>query len=235
MAIHSPVYWTHKSAFVVNDVSFSFNDGFEINSLNPGIPRVSCQKGPFGRIPSICGWNFKFNSVYNIMISLAWQMSGILYISMQNFMHIQCCWNTVPGRQMRPMNPQGDPRSYHSWSVWRPMDYLGFCRKCFVMKVERRFHRCTDIKCPLCLSKMQHSLVHFDHFLLVAWSTADYWLTTQPSTIGGPLGEPGFCIFCSTAYQGSTLMLVHELLTLLPGTVDGKYVWYGIFKKVLKN
>ena len=60
-----------------------------------------------------------------------------------------------PGRQMRPMNPQGDPRSYHSWSVWRPMDYLGFCRKCFVMKVERRFYRCTDIKCPLCLSKMR--------------------------------------------------------------------------------
>ena len=37
--------------------------------------------------------------------------------------------------------------------------------------------------------------------------SADYWLadypelrrTTQPSTIGGPLGEPRFCIFCSTA------------------------------------
>ena len=24
------------------------------------------------------------------------------------------------------MNPQGDPRSYHRWSIWRPMDYLGF-------------------------------------------------------------------------------------------------------------
>ena len=186
---------------------------------------------------------------------------------------------------MRPMNPQGDPRSYHSWSVWGPIDYLGFCRKCFVMKVERRFHRCTDIKCPLCLSKslmnpfqlhpnpysgpillivmaflglaaqMNHYFckqlafflilrdfiwkltlrVHFDHFFIGCMVSADYWLTTQPSTIGGPLGEPGFCIFCSTAYQGSTLMLVHELLTLLPGTVDGKYVWYGILKKVLKN
>ena len=30
------------------------------------------------------------------------------------------------GRQMRPMNPPGDPRSYHRWSVWRPMDSLGF-------------------------------------------------------------------------------------------------------------
>ena len=36
--------------------------------------------------------------------------------------------------------------------------------------------------------------------------SADYWLadypelrrTTQPSTIGGPLREPVFCIFCST-------------------------------------
>ena len=26
------------------------------------------------------------------------------------------------------------------------------------------------------------------------------------------------------AYQGSTLMLAHELLTFLSGTVDGKYV-----------
>ena len=31
-----------------------------------------------------------------------------------------------PGRQMRPMNPPGDPRSFHRWSVWRPMDSLGF-------------------------------------------------------------------------------------------------------------
>ena len=31
-----------------------------------------------------------------------------------------------PGRQMRPMNPPSDPRSYHRWSVWRPMDSLGF-------------------------------------------------------------------------------------------------------------
>ena len=51
-------------------------------------------------------------------------------------------------------------------------------------------------------------MVHFDHFLIGCMVSADYWLadypelrrTTQPSTIGGPLGEPGFCIFCSTAY-----------------------------------
>ena len=27
---------------------------------------------------------------------------------------------------MWPMNPPGDPRSHHRWSVWRPMDSLGF-------------------------------------------------------------------------------------------------------------
>ena len=31
-----------------------------------------------------------------------------------------------PGCQMRPMNPQGDPTSCHRWSVWRPMNSLGF-------------------------------------------------------------------------------------------------------------
>ena len=30
------------------------------------------------------------------------------------------------GRQMRPMNPPGDPRSYHRWSIWRQMYSLGF-------------------------------------------------------------------------------------------------------------
>ena len=31
-----------------------------------------------------------------------------------------------PGHQMRPMNPPGDPRSHHRWSVWRPMNSWGF-------------------------------------------------------------------------------------------------------------
>ena len=30
----------------------------------------------------------------------------------------------LQGRQMRPMNPTGDPRSYHGWSVERPMNSL---------------------------------------------------------------------------------------------------------------
>ena len=81
--------------------------------------------------------------------------------------------------------------------------FFRFCRKCFGMKVERRFHRCTDIKCPLCLSKMR---TPFGPFFIGCMVSGDYWLadypelkrTTQPSTIGSPLGEPGFCIFCST-------------------------------------
>ena len=48
-------YWTHQSDFLCNDVSFSFNDGLEINSLNPGISRVSCQKGPYLPCVSMAG------------------------------------------------------------------------------------------------------------------------------------------------------------------------------------
>ena len=43
--------------------------------------------------------------------------------------------------------------------------------------------------------------------------SADYWLadypelrqTTQPTTMGGPLGEPVFCIFCSTVNLLNTI------------------------------
>ena len=41
--------------------------------------------------------------------------------------------------------------------------FFRFCRKCFGMKVDRRLHRCADIKFPLCLSKMRTALVHFNH------------------------------------------------------------------------
>ena len=85
--------------------------------------------------------------------------------------------------------------------------FFRFYRKCFGMKVERRFHRCTDIKYPLCLIKMQIPFDPFWPFLIGCMVSADYWLTdypelrrtTQPSTTGSPLGKPGFCIFCSTA------------------------------------
>ena len=117
-------------------------------------------------------------------------------------------WEKGTCGQMRPMNPLGDPRSYHRWSIWRPMDSLGLSRKCFGMKVERRFHKWTDITCPVCLNKMRTPFGPFWPFLIGCMVSADYWLadypevrrTTQPSIIGGPLGEPGFCIFCSTVW-----------------------------------
>ena len=60
------------------------------------------------------------------------------------------------------------------------------------MKVERRFRRCTDIKCPLFLIKMGIPFGPFWPFLIGCMVSADYWLTdcpelrrtTQPSTIG---------------------------------------------------
>ena len=58
-------------------------------------------------------------------------------------------------------------------------------------------------------AEIRSILVHFEHFFIGCMVSADYWLadypelrrTTQPSTIGGPLGEPRFCIFCSTVYS----------------------------------
>ena len=95
------------------------------------------------------------------------------------------------------------------------------------VKVDRRFHRCTDIKCPLCLSKCGPRLVRFDNHLIGCMVSADYWLadypklkrTTQPATIGGPLGESGFCIFCSTGLfimtYSSVLTPISQILFLL--------------------
>ena len=106
--------------------------------------------------------------------------------------------------------------------------FFRFCRKCFeINQVERRFHRCTNIKCPLCLSKMRTPFGPFWPLLIGCLVSADYWLadypelrrTTQPSTIGGPLGEPGFCIFCSTDN------LYHVWMAELQGT---KGNWYAL-------
>ena len=103
------------------------------------------------------------------------------------------------------------------------------------MKVDRIFHRCTDIKSRLFLTvlKCRPRLVHFEYFWLVAWAetmrpikniqngpNADYWLadypeltrSTQPTTMGGPLGEPGFCIFCSTDRVHVVSQTTHLLL-----------------------
>ena len=47
----------------------------------------------------------------------------------------------------RQMNLQGDSRSTMDGAFWEN-DFLWFCMKHFGMKVDRKFHRCTDFICP---------------------------------------------------------------------------------------
>ena len=85
-----------------------------------------------------------------------------------------------PGRQMQPMNPLGDPRSYHRWSVWRPMDALGFAENVLEWK-------CRDDSTDALISNLHCSLVncgprlvHYEYFWLVAWFQQIIdWRTTQ--------------------------------------------------------
>ena len=102
---------------------------------------------------------------------------------------------------MQPMNPAGDPRSYHRWSVWRPMDALGFAENVSEWKWTDDSTDALISNVHDALVKCGPRLVHFDHFFIGCVASADYWFadypelkrTTQPSTIGGPLGESGFC------------------------------------------
>ena len=100
-----------------------------------------------------------------------------------------------PGCQMRPINPPGDPRSYHRGSLWRPIDSLGFMKMfwknesvCVCVCVGggggggggddsidaliSNVH-CASVKCGPCL-------VHLTIFWLVAWTRQIIdWRTTQ--------------------------------------------------------
>ena len=65
------------------------------------------------------------------------------------------------------MNPPGDPRSYHKWSVWWPMDSLRFAENVSEWKWT---DDSTDALISIfhwSLVKCRPRLVHFDHF---------YWL-----------------------------------------------------------
>ena len=104
------------------------------------------------------------------------------------------------------MNTPGDPRSYHRWSVWRPKDSLGFTENVSDWK---RSDDSTDalisnVHCALvkCGPRLTH-LTIFDwlHGLSRLLIGGLPRTETDHPTInhkGGPLGEPGFCIFCST-------------------------------------
>ena len=84
---------------------------------------------------------------------------------------------------MRPMNPPGDPRSYHKWSVWRPMDSLGFAENVLEWKWrdDSTVALISNVHCALV--KCGPRLVHFYHFWLAAWSQQiiDWW-TIVPRT-----------------------------------------------------
>ena len=103
-----------------------------------------------------------------------------------------------PDRQMRPMNPSSDPRSYHGWSVWRPMDSLGFAENLSEWKWT------DDSTDDALISNVHCALVKCRPRLV---DNPELRRTTQPSTMGGPLGEPGFSIFCSTVFHEYALTL----------------------------
>ena len=106
----------------------------------------------------------------------------------------QCCWNTGgrPVAKKRHMNPPGDPRSYHRWSVWRPMDSLGFAENVSEWKWRDDATDALISNVHCALVKCGPRLVHFDQSFIGCMVSADYWLagypelrqTTQPSTIG---------------------------------------------------
>ena len=104
----------------------------------------------------------------------------------------------------------GRPKVPPSMGRLATSEFFWFCRKYFGMKLDIRFLRTIpQISCVhlyLCLNKMQTLIGSFWPVLINFMVWADYWLvdhpelrwTTQPSTMGDPLGEPGFCIFRST-------------------------------------
>ena len=78
-------------------------------------------------------------------------------------MHIYAAGICSPGRQIRPVNPPGDPRSHHWRSVWRPMNSLGFAEN---ISEWNWTYDSTDelISCVslcLCLSKTRASIGSF--------------------------------------------------------------------------
>ena len=102
---------------------------------------------------------------------------------------------------MRPMNPLGNPGAYHRCSVWRSMASLGFAEKCFGIKVDWRFHRCTDIKCPSCLSKMRTPFGPFWPFLPLSppgWRGIVVMVRAGGRTGGRVGGRAGGCQTCGT-------------------------------------
>ena len=99
-------------------------------------------------------------------------------------------WFSAAEIRSRPMNPPGNPRSYHRWSVWRPMDSLGFAENVLELKWrdDSTDALISNVRCVLV--KCGPRLIYFDHFWLVAWSQQiTDWRTTQNSD-GPPNHQP---------------------------------------------
>ena len=89
----------------------------------------------------------------------------------------------LPGRQMRPMYPPGDPRSHPRWSIWRPTNSSGFAQN--ISEWNRRYDS-TDaliirIHLYLCLNKTRIPIGSFWPFFnwfqgqIIDWRTTQNW------------------------------------------------------------
>ena len=93
----------------------------------------------------------------------------------------------------------------------------------------------------LCISKMRTPFGPFWPVLISCMVSADYWLadypelrqTIQPSTIGSPLGEPGFCIFCSTETEKSKVAVSQPFWKKHLGKSIGFCPWPQLWQTTL--
>ena len=112
-----------------------------------------------------------------------------------------------PGRQLRPMNPTGDPTSYHGWSVWRPMNSL--CFECKVWAFECcRFHNvettsCVDTLLPVLYMMSSRNLSAVNS--ICGWMT--YILTQWKPCIIGTKQET---VYKKYNYWNSKMPQIHE-------------------------
>ena len=210
--------WLNSFYFVVSDKVWNHQTNedtlFKVCKLSyykigNALNGESSERG-FGNPPHVHMYVFRRNVTFTVRP----------FGEVMSHIHCQCCWNTVArSRQMRPMNPPGDPRSYHRGSVWRSMGSLGFAENVSEWKWtdDSTYVLISNFHCALAKCGPAWSIL--TPFFIGCMVSADYWLadypelrrTTQPSTIGGPLGEPGFCIFCSAVHSFQTAYMWLQL------------------------
>ena len=131
--------------------------------------------------------------------------------------HQQCCWNMVARSPNATHESTGRPKVPPSMVRLATNEFFRFC-KIFPNETGHMIPQLSYVRLYLCLNKTRTSIRSFWPFLIDFLVWADYWLTdhpelrgtTQPSTMGGPLGEPGFCIFRSTASAIMILTMLNQ-------------------------